>query len=132
LISDQGQIAVAYLNEDEINRISKGDLATFYSDGLGGPIVSLEVINIDPDASRTLSEPELANLFGGNIVVREKNNQFYPERPIYRVTLKVISSTQADSLHTWRGKIVISGRWASPGWRYIRSAMALARREAGF
>lgn len=132
LVSDQGQIAIAYLNEEEVNRISQGDTANFYSDGLGGPIVSLEVVNVDSDASRTISEPELTNLFGGSVVVREKNNQFYSERPVYRVTLKVISSSEELSSHAWRGNIVISGRWASPAWRYVRSAMALVRREAGF
>lgn len=132
LIADQGQTAVAYLDEEDVSRISLGDTARFYADGPGGPVVSLEVASIDADASRVLPEPELATLFGGSVVVREKNGQFYPERPVYRVTLKAEASTEAAAQHAWRGKVVIRGRWAAPGWRYLRGAMALLRREAGF
>lgn len=132
LIGDQGQTAVAYLDEEEMNRVSPGDSARFYADSPEGPVVPLEVVGIDADASRVLPEPELATLFGGTVVVREKNGQFYPERPVYRVTLKAAASTEAEALHSWRGKVVIFGRWAAPGWRYLYGAMALFRREAGF
>jgi putative peptide zinc metalloprotease protein len=134
LIGDQGQTVVAYLSEEEVGHVSPGDAAKFYADAAGGPVVSLEVVSIDADASRVLSEPELATLFGGGIMAREKNGQFYPEQPVYRVTLKVSDAEAVERAgqHTWRGKVVISGRWASPGWRYLRAAMAVVRREAGF
>jgi putative peptide zinc metalloprotease protein len=133
LIADGGEMAVAYLDEDDIGRISVGDSARFYADTPEGPTVILKVIGIDSDASRVLPEPELTTLFGGRLVAREKNGQFYPERPVFRVTLKpVAADAPSSSQHTWRGKIVISGRWAAPGWRYLRGAMALFRREAGF
>ncbi len=132
LIADREQIAVAYLNEEDVSRISVGDVARFYADGPEGPIVSLEVASIDRDASRTLPEPELATLFGGSVAVREKGGQFYSERPIYRVTLKASASPETARYHAWRGKVVISGKPVAPGWRYLRGAMVLFRREAGF
>lgn len=132
LIADQEQVAVAYLNEEDVGRISVGDAARFYADGPEGPIVSLRVAGVDRDASRALPEPELASLFGGGVAVREKNGQFYPERPIYRVTLKASASPETARQHTWRGKVVISGRPVAPGWRYLRGALVLLRREAGF
>jgi len=132
LIADQGQMVTAYLDEEEIGRIAVGDSARFYADAVGGPIVALQVLSIDPDASRTLPDPELATLFGGTIAVREKNGQFYPERPIYRMTLTTTASVQGAAEHTWRGKVVVAGRWAIPAWRYVRGALALFRREAGF
>ncbi|QNB06448.1 HlyD family efflux transporter periplasmic adaptor subunit [Herbaspirillum frisingense] len=132
LIADHEVMVVAYLSEDEVNLVSVGDGAKFYADTPEGPVIPLEVAAIDRDASRTLPEPELANLFGGGIVAREKNGQFYPERPLYRVTLKALSTRGSVAQHTWRGTAVISGKWTVPGWRYLRGALAVMRREAGF
>lgn len=132
LIADQGETAIAYLDEEEVERIALGDTATFYADTPGGPIVPLEVTSIDADASRLLPEPELATLFGGGVVARERSGQFYPERPVFRVTLKATAADPAGAQHTWRGKVVIAGSWTAPGWRYVRSALAVLRREAGF
>jgi putative peptide zinc metalloprotease protein len=129
LVSDQGEEAVAYLDEEEVSRVALGDSARFYADSPTGPVVRLKVTGIEPDARRVLNEPELATLFGGDIVAREKNGQFYPERPLYRVMLK---AEGGNSEHTWRGRVVISGRWAAPGWKYLRNAIALVTREAGF
>jgi putative peptide zinc metalloprotease protein len=129
LVSDQGQEAIAYLDEEEVARVSLGDAARFYADSPDGPVVRLKVASIEPDARTTLNEPELTTLFGGGIVAREKNGHFYPEHPLYRVLLK---AEDGNSEHTWRGRVVISGRWAAPGWRYLRSAIALVTREAGF
>ena len=132
LVSDQGQTVIAYLEEDEVSRIKPGDTVRFYADHPDGPIVRLEVVGIDADSSRTLREPELANLFGGGVVAREKNNQLHPERPVYQITLKVVEPVAVAAQHTWRGKVVISGAWTVPGWRYLRNAAAVVRREAGF
>ena len=32
----------------------------------------------------------------------------------------------------WRGKLVIHGRAESPGWRYLKRAIAVVIRETGF
>ena len=132
LVADGDPLVVAYLDEEEIRLIAVGDSARFYADTPEGPSLRLEVASIDRDASRTLPEPELATLFGGHIVAREKNGQFYPERPVYRVTLNAVSGDGSTAQHTWRGTTVIFGAWTAPGWRYLRGALAVARREAGF
>lgn len=132
LVADEGLMVVAYLDEEAINLVSAGDSARFYADTPEGPTLQLEVASIDRDASRTLPEPELATLFGGSVVAREKNGQFYPERPVYRVTLKALSTVDSAAQHTWRGKAVIFGGWTAPGWRYLRGILAVIRREAGF
>ena len=132
LVADQGLTVVAYLDEEEISLIKPGDAARFYADAPEGPSATLEVLDIDRDTSRILPEPELANLFGGSIVAREKNGQIYPERPVYRVTLKVREAGDAAGQHAWRGTAVLSGRWSVPAWRYLRGALAVIRREAGF
>ncbi|MGE5492849.1 MAG: HlyD family efflux transporter periplasmic adaptor subunit [Actinomycetota bacterium] len=132
LVADQGLAAVAYLDEDEVSRVAVGDGARFYADTPGGAVVSLEVAGIDGDATRVLPEAELAAQFGGGIVAREKAGALYPERPVYRVSLKATEGPDGARQHAWRGRVVIAGSWAAPGWRYLRAAIALIQREAGF
>lgn len=132
LVGDDGLAVVAYLDEEAVSLVSVGDTARFYADTPEGPLVRLEVASIDRDATRILPEPELATLFGGSVLVREKNGVLYPERPVYRVTLKVVSSDDATAQHAWRGEVVVFGRWTVPAARYLRGAVALVRREAGF
>lgn len=132
LVSEGARQVIAYLDEEEIGRVSAGDGARFYADALEGPYLALAVASIDPDASRTLPEAELSSLYGGTILVRERKGLLYPERSIYRVTLKATGSPGELSGQAWRGKVVIAGKWAAPGWRFARAALALLWREAGF
>jgi len=132
LVSESGQMVIAYLDEEDVGRVGAGDGARFYADGLEGPFLPLEVAGIDSDASRTLPEAELASLYGGSILVREKKGLLYPERALYRVTLKVSAPTSELAGRVWRGKVVIAGQWAAPGWHFLRSAASLFWREAGF
>ena len=122
---------VAYVDEDAVRRIRQGDRALFIADGLAGPAVRLTVASIDRDASRTLGEPELAALFGGDVLVREKNGVFYPEHAVYRVVLDAGAELPATS-PAWRGRVAIAGRWEAPALRFLRAAAAVAWREAGF
>lgn len=132
LVADQGHQVVAYLNEQEVARVKPGDTARFYADGLEGPFLALTLTRVDPDASRTLPDHALATASGGNVVVREKNGQLYPEQSIYRVTFKVNGDLGQLARHTWRGQVLITGKWASPGVEFFRHAMGIFWREFGF
>ncbi|WP_417068914.1 site-2 protease family protein [Niveibacterium terrae] len=122
---------VTYVTGEDIHRIRKGDRGLFFSDGLAGPVARLRVIGVDQDSSRMLAEPELASIFGGDIAVREKNGVFYPEQAIYRVLLTVESGDVSDQ-HSWRGRVTLEGDWEAPALRFLRSAMSVFWREAGF
>lgn len=137
LVADEGQDgggqqAVTYLDEDEVALVSVGDRARFYADGREGPFLALQVLRIDPDAARTLPEAELSTVHGGGLLTREKKGLLYPERALYRVTLKATAAPGTLAGNSWRGKVVIAGRWSTPGWRFVRSALTLFWREAGF
>lgn len=122
---------VTYVDDRDIHRIAPGDRALFVADGLGGPNLRLEVAGIDRDATRTLTEPELASLFGGHVLVREKNGALYPEQAVYRVVLTVVADGESAQ-HAWRGHLSIAGSWKAPGLRFLRQALAVLWREAGF
>lgn len=122
---------VTYVDEEAVRRIAAGDRALFIADGMAGPALHLNVASIDRDASRTLGEPELAALFGGDVLVREKNGVLYPEHAVYRVLLETEAGLPPSS-PAWRGHVAIAGEWEAPALRYLRAAAAVAWREAGF
>lgn len=122
---------VTYVDEEAVRRIARGDRALFISDGLAGPALRLTVASIDRDATRTLSEPELASLFGGDVLVREKSGTLFPEHAVYRVVLNTDEALAATS-PSWRGHVSIAGQWEVPVMRFLRYAASVAWREAGF
>ncbi|MDH3209641.1 MAG: HlyD family efflux transporter periplasmic adaptor subunit [Burkholderiaceae bacterium] len=122
----------AYLDEDAVRRIRAGDSAQFVADGLDGPTLQLSVVSVDRDATRVLPTAMLATHLGGSVQTREQNGQLIPERAIYKVVLAANSDLGGLREHTWRGRVVVRGRWEAPGARFVRSALALGRREAGF
>lgn len=124
-------LVVVYVDDEDVQRIDLGDRGVFISDGHAGPNFGLVVTNIDKDASRTMKEGELAGLFGGNVLVREKNGTLFPERAVYRVTLKADISGDVMQ-HRWRGHVSIRGDWEPLGLRFLKHAMSVFWREAGF
>lgn len=122
-----------WLDEEAVQRIRVGDSALFAKDSAEGPLLKLIVTSVDSDASRTLPRPELAAQWGGHVVTREKNGLLYPERAIYRVSLKAddasLGSASAQGL---RGQVVIQAAWGVPAWRYFRQASSVLVRELGF
>jgi len=131
LVGDDAHEVVSYVDDAAIHRITVGDRGLFTADGGAGPDVRLRVSRIDRDAARTLREPELATLFGGDILVRERQGLLYPERAIYRVVLAVEAGEVAPQ-HSWRGKVSIAGDWEAPGLRFLRHGASVFFREAGF
>ena len=74
----------------------------------------------------------LAVQHGGSVLTRDQDGQLVPERAVYRVVLQAPGEPGALAGHAWRGQVVIQGRWEAPAAQYLRSALALLWREAGF
>lgn len=129
--ADRWQVET-YLDEDSVNRIEVGQQARFFADGLEGPVLSLTVRAIDQDAAHVLPNGQLAAQVGGSIMTREKHGQLVPERAVYRVSLSVENEVGSLAQQSWRGHVVIHGRWEAPGLIFLRSAMVLIWRELGF
>jgi len=140
LIGDGRWQVVTYVDEDDIHRIDEGDRALFIADGMAGPNLHLRLSSIDKNASPTLGEAPLASNYGGHIAVREKNGTLYPERAVYRVVFNVEADDAGDvrsarsaiMQHSWRGRVTIAAQWEAPGLRFLKNAMAVFWREAGF
>ncbi|AXS79453.1 HlyD family efflux transporter periplasmic adaptor subunit [Dechloromonas sp. HYN0024] len=132
LVDDTHWVVETYLDEDSVRRIEKGDAGRFFSDGLEGPYLPLTVRSVDGDATRVLPDGLLASPAGGSVTTREKNGQHIPERATYRVVLTADARPDALANGSWRGTVVIRGDWEAPGLRFLRSALTLIWREAGF
>ena len=122
----------AYLDEAMVKRIQVGDRGLFMIDSGVGPRLELTVTNIDADASRVLNAGMLAASAGGTVLTRDRRGLAIPEYSVYRVTLAVDSPVDSLSSQSWRGKVVIRGDWEAPAWHYLRNALAILVREAGF
>ncbi|WP_082583883.1 site-2 protease family protein [Noviherbaspirillum sp. Root189] len=132
LVGDAGNEVDAYLDEHLVRRVSVGDTARFYPDGLEGPFVHLQVTAIDQDATAVLPSGVWAAQLGGAVPAREKQGSWIPEHAVYHVTLAVKDPAGALAGRIWRGKVVIAGDWEAPGWRFVQSFAAVAWRELGF
>ncbi len=133
LVRTDGWLVETWLDEEAIRRVALGDQARFFTDGLEGPVLVLQVSEIDRDASRVLPTGLLAAQFGGTVLTREKHGQLIPERAIYRVVLRsdqALDARLADQ--SWRGRVVIHGQWEAPGLTFARAALVLVWRELGF
>jgi putative peptide zinc metalloprotease protein len=121
-----------WLDEDDVARVRVGQDAIFWTDSMAGSMLKLTVSAIDQDAARVLVRRELASSLGGHVSTRDKNGQMVPERAIYRVTLDVQNMPEDMQNVSWRGRVTIHAGWASPAGRYLRQALAVVVREAGF
>lgn len=132
LIGDGGYVVETFLDEEAVKRISVGDSAAFISDGGEGGRLKLVVRHIDADATRALPNGMLAAQAGGHVLVRQRREQLIPEQGLYRVSLAVEATPDSLDDQSWRGTVVIRGRSEAPALRYLRSALAVLLREAGF
>jgi len=122
-----------YLTEQQLQRVAVGDKGSFYSDAPGRAVVNLQVINIDRDVIEFLPDGMLASVAGGNIPVRQgEDNTLVPDQSLYRVELSVIDNYASERPQSLRGQVVIKGDREAYLSEFVVSALALFYREAGF
>lgn len=132
LVDERSYQVQTYVDEQSVALLAVGGRAEFVSDGQQGPRLALRISRIEPDTARTIDEAMLTSLYGGNIVVREKNGQLYPEHAVYRVTLTCLTPPAELAGHSWRGQVSLHGGRSAPITRYAQAFLALLWREAGF
>lgn len=134
LVGEQGSVVETWLAEEAVKRIAPGDEAIFIADGREGPVLSLRISGIDADATRMLGSAQslLAAQHGGHILTRERGGQLIPEQAMYRVAFAVETPLQDLSGQSWRGSVVVHARGEAPAARYLRNALGVLVREAGF
>lgn len=134
LVGRGGVRVVAYVRDVEVRRLQAGQGAVFVPDSGVGPTLHLTVDKIHSDRVRVLAEPELATHFGGSVMVREHQGQFFPEGAYYRVEFMPRDAQPAEELNRfkWRGRVYVSSSaepWLAP---LFRTGLSVLIREAGF
>lgn len=123
----------AYVTEDYLPFVSIGDAARFYPDDPGMSPLEGEVLQVDSVDTRTLTEPYLASVMGGDISVRTgPNGEAFPEQAVYRVRVR-LEATMADvPLRVSRGQLRLTGDSRSLAVRFWRFLAGAVLRESGF
>lgn len=119
-----------YLAEQEIERITEGASGRFFPETAGNPVRTLRVLRVDRDATRILPEPILAAQHGGEILTREKNGQWFPDRALYRVVLAVDNGDGLTQIE--RGHVVIHAAPRTLFGEFLENAAGVLIRESGF
>lgn len=125
-------IVDTYVEESDLSRLKVGNWARFVPESPGLPALNLKVIEIDRDASRTLLDPSLGALAGGQILVRPKNQTLIPERSVFRVRLAVEGNPGKISTGHLRGSLAMIGWPRSILGEFMRGTLTTVVREMGF
>jgi putative peptide zinc metalloprotease protein len=132
LIEPGTWVVDTYVDESDLDRIKVGSLGRFIPDTPGRTAISARVAAIDRDASRHLSDAELAAPSGGNILVRRQSDLLIPERSIYRVRLVTDDPIDMRDPSYLRGSVIVLGWPRSLFGELIRGVSSLLVRELGF
>ncbi len=132
LVADGAWTAVAYLGEQDAHLVADRATARFYPEGLGGSPVSLRVVSIEADASRTLAHPALASLYGGTVAAHLVDNDLVPDQAVYRITFAADPLPAKLTANIRRGRVAIDAGRESLLARFGRHALSVAWREIGF
>lgn len=130
LISPDDHEIIAYLSEEFFNEIEVGQQGTFYSDGGQQAPVAVVLESKETFPVGDLDELYVASTFGGALSVRDsQTGNLTPQSSSYRLRF---SSDHSQVDRILSGVIRIEAQAASPILRFVNSASAVWRREAGF
>lgn len=121
-------IIVAYVDEEEVERISEGAAARFNVTAPGYAAVTGRVIGVERTSLLQLDAPALASTNGGPIAIRPGDRNLTPEHALYRVRLT--TDIPAPDLEL-RGTIHIDAPGTSLVARLGRSILGVLLRESG-
>jgi putative peptide zinc metalloprotease protein len=131
IVDSKQIVAEAYIDESDLERIAPGDAATFHAEADDRIAVILRVATIARASTKLFREPYLASVNGGPITVRaNKNNEFIPDRTIYRVTL-VPTQDGLPPHRILRGTVTMRGTAVSIAALAWRAILAVGIRESG-
>lgn len=131
-VVDPTQIVIeAYIDESDLAQIAPGDTAIFHAEADDRISVPLRVTEIARASTRVFREPYLVSVHGGPIAARaDKNNDYIPDRTLYRVTLTPTQSDVTPRL-ILRGTVTMRGTAVSIAARAWRALLAIGIRESG-
>ncbi len=132
LASQEGIFIEGYVEEDSLQRIKQGHPARFYAGVKDIRPIDCILRQIDPTATRQLSEPYFASVYRAEIPADEKGDiNRRVHNSIYRIILTPTDEFQIPD-QVIHGNVVIKGKrrsWFKYSWQCIRAVLV---RESGF
>jgi len=125
---DDGAELLAWVDAAAVERVAVGADASFFSHSHDG-VVSGRVVEVEDDATDALPFPSMASVFGGDIMVREKDGKLVPERAIYRVVIEPDDKESNKVKGVHYGELMIEAQAASLGGHYLRKTLSILLRE---
>ncbi len=123
---------VAYGEEADLRLLQIGAKGRFYPEGGDVETFPVKIMAIDQTGTRQLARAELASTYGGEIAVREDEQQhLIPEQAVYRVLLQTEAPTLKETISI-RGRLAIETPPESIMGRIFRSTIAVLIRESSW
>lgn len=119
----------AYVSEEDIARLALGQIARFFADAPGRPVLKGRVAAIGQTALQAIAEPLVTAASGGGVESRPVNGAAVPQRSLYQVDITLEDAPEPG--HKLRGRVVIDGQRQSLAARFVRSAAIVFVREMG-
>lgn len=125
LLSSENSIISAYVSESDLDRIEKGNKATFRPHHQFLSEHEYSVFSIDEVSTKKMDWPELSSIYGGSIASEFSNDalstqSIVPRQSLYKVKLKGLDDRAKDVLVAQRGAIYISGKPSIPALKMTR------------
>ncbi|CAE6780610.1 hypothetical protein R69927_02449 [Paraburkholderia domus] len=133
VIGPSGVKGDAFVDENDVTRITAGDRATFVASLSEMRPVDCKVVAIDKVNVSTLDEPSVASTYGGPIPAEQdaKTHQIVPLQATWRVRIgdceagRTLGRELGGAVTLGAGRESYAGRWT-------RALVAIVQREAGF
>ena len=123
--------ATGYVAEDDLWRISPGDMGRFVPDSVLGAAIDVQLRNVSVAGQTELASLSLTSIYGGPISVeRNADRQLVPTRAQYLAKLDVVGSVE-DHRVIARGTVHLKGRPESFMAKFWRHSLNVLVRESG-
>ena len=129
LVDPHSWIVDAYVDQQDIARITVGAEAEFWPQRRGSPLAAT-VIAVDSARSQQLPYAMLDARHGGDIATQAHEKASIPTQPQYRVRLQL--TQPLEQLHELRGTAHIRAERSSWLWHKLQTGLAVLIRESGF
>ncbi len=129
LVDSRSWVVDAYVDQQQVHRISTGASAQFWPQRWGQPLDAI-VLEVDSARSHQVPYSTLDARHGGSIAAQPHEKEVRPIQPMYRVRLQLKSPPQ--QIRELRGTAHISAQRSSWLWHVLQTGIAVVIRESGF
>ena len=132
LVDKSGMMVEGYLGERELENVQHGDRGLFYQENRDMTPIPCVVEAIESISARSLQEPYLASIYGGDVAVRMmESGRMVTNEGMYRIRLAP-QAADMPGRQVARGRVVVKGAAKSLFSRAWRGIYAVLIKESGF